>query len=349
MRVNRRQTFVAPAALLTALLVGILTVPLVGISIQAYAQQKPRPLGPGLVKPPDSLVDSDSPSTDSSEGLAPSAATPLAEPDETDETLEENTSLTKKEPVPQIYKKKEAIDGRFRPESRYIEHPNAERGLIKIDKERNYIYKVPTSEQSGTGSFRMGSYKPTELTNPQNSALTFEEMYDTNYPILLYDQEFQLSRRFGKLSWKAGAGFYFAQGTGQFAEENNDPTAEPREKFTLFVIPLNIGLAYRFKFFENQWLVPYAEGALDGFCFGESRDDDQNPALGAALGFAPAAHFSFGGSIPLGRNARSFIDLDREYGINAVYLTVEFRQYVALSDKYDFSGQAISGGITADY
>lgn len=286
-------------------------------------------LGPALVTPPDALTD---------ETL----------PMEAETAEEEPLQLDSKEPVPQIQKKKSYIDPRFRPESRFIEHPNAAKGLIKIDKEKVYHYKVKTSEQKQASSFRLGTYEPTELTNPDHSNLSFSELYDNvSFPLLLYDQERQFFQKFGKLGWKFGAGFYLAQGNGKFENEANTET--PKENFTLFVFPLNIGLIYRMQFFTNQWIVPYAEGAVDAFCFGEFRDDDQNPALGAALGLAPAAHFSLGGSLAMGKDASAFLDLDREYGINTIYLSLEYRQYLSLSNKYDFSGAAITGGITAEY
>lgn len=299
---------------------------------QAQNQKQPTPLGPGLVTPPDALTGELS----SEDSIEPS----------TDEPIQTSTN----EPLPQIKKKKEYIDPRYRPESRYIEHPNASKGLIRIDKEKIYHYKTQTSEQKSAGSFRFGTYEPTELANPNNANLSFTNLYGDSAPVLLlYDQERQFFQKFGKLAWKLGGGLYLAQGHGEFEEQNPDLSAEPLEKFTLFVIPLNVGAVYRLHYFTNQWVVPYVEGGLDAFCFGETRNDDQNPTLGAALGIAPAAHFSAGGSVSLGKNAHSFLDLDREYGINAIYLTLEYRNYIGLSSKFDFTGEAISGGITAEY
>ncbi|MCB0349840.1 MAG: hypothetical protein KDD38_01575 [Bdellovibrionales bacterium] len=288
-------------------------------------------LGPALVTPPDALTDE----------LSPDDNLPSF-----DEPIETSAS----EPIPQIKKKKEYIDPRFRPESRFIEHPNASKGLIKIDKDKIYHYRVKHTDQKNAGSFRLGTYEPLNLINPENTTLTYTSLYGDSAPILLlYDQERQFFQKFGKLAWKFGGGLYLANGHGEFAEPNPDPTAIPPEKFTLFVFPLNVGAIYRLHYFKNQWIVPYVEGGLDAFCFGETRDDDQNPSIGAKLGIAPATHFSLGGSISLGKNANSFLDLDREYGINAVYLTFEYRNYISLSDKFDFSGEALTGGITAEY
>lgn len=285
--------------------------------------------GPALVQPPDVLMDD-------------TAEAPALEP-------MKPTTRQENEPLPLIKRKKENVDSHYHPESRYIEHPNAEKGLIKIDKERIYHYKVKASEQKHAGSFRIGVFEPLNLTNPDDSRLTFDDMYDQrDFPFLLYDHEWQFFQKFGKLAWKLGGGLYLAHGNGQFKKSNPDPNP-PREKFTLFVFPLNVGLTYRLQYWRNQWIVPYVEGAGDAFVFGETRDDGLNPTLGAKFGLAPAAHFSGGIAIALGKDARSFLDLDREYGINAVYLSAEYRNYIALSNKYDFSGDAITGGFTAEF
>jgi hypothetical protein len=294
---------------------------------QAKKNTARQALRPALVAPPDAMV--------------------------TDDSINDAQSdQAKHEPIPQIKKKKETVDPRFHSETQYIEHPNASKGLIRIDKDKIYYYKVKTSDQTKAGTFHMGTYTPTNLANPDDSSLSFNNLYDqTSFPILLYDHEWQILQMFGKFALKAGGGFYYATGHGKFEIQNDNraDSPEPKEKFTLLVFPINVGLIYRLKYFKNQWLVPYVEGGIDAFCFAETRDDDQNPALGAALGLSPAAHFSLGGSLSLGKNARSFLDLDREYGINAMYLTLEYRNYVSLSNKYDFSGDAVTAGITAEY
>lgn len=299
------------------------------VRVHAQEQQAKKP-GPARVTPPDIFLD---------------------EKSEVPEEVEELPN-TSREPLPQIKRKKDYVDPRFRPESRFIEHPNAEKGLIKIDKNKVYQYKVKTSEQKSSAALRFGMYEPTELANPEDASLTFDELYDqTDYPFIAYDQDWIFFKKFGELAWKIGGALYVAQGNGRFAASpggfNQGQT--PREKFTLIVVPITVGVSYKLKYFNNQWLIPYVEGGLDAFNFAEVRDDNKNPSIGAKLGLAPAAHASAGLSLPLGRDASSFLDLDREYGINAVYLTAEFRHYFALSSKFDFSGDAITGGITADY
>lgn len=312
-----------------------------------YAQAQSKKSQPALVRPPDILTEPEDPSHPS----VKADNTKKTNPEDIKAPTEKIDSALKaaEEPVPQIKRKTDLIDSSFRPERRLIEHPNASKGLIKIDKDRIYHYKVKTSDQDSAGTFQLGSYQPLDLTNPNNSSLTFDTMYDeASFPLLLYDYEKQFFKKFGRLGWKLGGGFYYARGNGEFAEDNPSPEG-PSETFTLFIFPINAGLIYRFQYFDYQWLVPYAEGGLDIFAFAERRDDNLNPPLGAAYGAAPAAHASGGVAVLLGRGATSFLDLDREYGINKMYLTAQYRLYFALSDKFDFSGDAITGGITAEY
>jgi hypothetical protein len=251
----------------------------------------------------------------------------------------------KPEPLPQIRKKLDDPDARFRTETQYIEHPNAAKGLIKIDRERNYIYKVKPTPQTGAGSLRVGVFNPTELSNPDASDITFEDIYDEgNYPILLYDQEQQIFKRFGKFGWKWGAGLFTAKGRGRFAADNPEPR-QPKEEYTLIAVPLSLGIIYRAQYWESQFLVPYIEAGADVFGLIEIRDDSSDPGFGGA----PAAHASAGLALQLGSGAKSFLDLDRDYGINSFWLTAEYRQYVGLSSNLDVTGGVINGGLLAEF
>jgi hypothetical protein len=261
------------------------------------------------------------------------------------ETESKDVISTNEDPAPFIKSKKERFDGQDIG-TRYIEHPNAKKGLIRIDKEKAYYYKVKTSEQSKATTVHFATYEPTDLVNPDNADLRYDSIYDSeSWPLITYESEKQFAQGFGKLGWKWGTGFYLAKGNGQFETPQAE---EPLEEFTLIVFPINLGLIYRAQYWDSQFAVPYAEASVGGFCFAEIRDDDQNPSLGAAFGFAPMAQVSGGLSFQLGSGSSSFLDLDREYGINRMFIDVEYRAYLALGN-YDFSANVIALGLTAEY
>lgn len=293
-------------------------------------------LGQSRVQAPDPLSVEEPP-------LGPAVQIEPAE--ETPESLEDAVERDR-EPIP-VIKRHGNIDDALK-EKRYIEHPNAKKGLIKIDKNKVYHYKVPESPQNNAGNVKFAMYEPTKLSNPQNSNIDYGNIYDEDaFPMIIYEHEWQIFKKFGKFGVTLGGGIFFTQGHGQFEDPGMNERA--RERFTLVAFPFSAGAIYRMQYWDAQPLFPYFGGGLNYIAFAERRDDDQNPAWGAKIGAAPAAHFYAGVAIQLGLGARSFLDLDREYGINRIWITGEYRQYVGLHGDYDFSGDAINGGITAEF
>lgn len=233
---------------------------------------------------------------------------------------------------------------------REVPHPYAEKGLTRITKEGDYLYKVDESKQNRASSFKIGIFNPTNLENPEQSGqrgATFEENYDqTNNPALMFEYEWQLWRMsVGKLGLKAGTGAYIAQGNGHFVSAEN-AALTPREVFTFWAMPNSVGLVYRAQFYDKQLFVPYGEGGGIAFAFGEFRDDSEPPKWGGAL----AAYFAGGLAFNLSYfDALSRAQLDREYGINRVYLTAEFRQIVAITQKYDFTSTLVNAGFLMEF
>lgn len=234
-----------------------------------------------------------------------------------------------------------------------VPHPFREKGLIRITKDREYLYKVNESPQSRAFTFHVGLYHPNELANPDNPGqvgATFDENYQSsNSPSIMLDYEWQLWKSpVGKWGLKVGSGLFVAQGNGHFAAGSGNPNAglTPREVFTFALVPVNVGAVYRLQLWHRQMLVPYAEGGGTLFGFSEFRDDNKGPKFGGALG----AYFAAGGALNLTYfDPRSRIRLDREYGINAVYLTAEFRQIISITKRYDFTSNLVNGGFLMEY
>jgi hypothetical protein len=231
-----------------------------------------------------------------------------------------------------------------------VAHPFAEKGLIRITKDKTYIYRVSESKQNHAADFRVGMFNPVNLHNPDaTEALgsSFDDNYQTDNPALMFDYEWQMWRTsIGKFGLRAGSGLYVAQGNGHFVHPSINPGKTPREVFTFVMIPANFGAVYRMQLWHRQLLIPYVEGGGSLFGFAELRDDDKAPKWGGSAG----AYYAGGAALNLTYfDALSRIQLDREYGINAVYLTVEYRGIVALSNRYDFSGDLFNAGVLMEY
>lgn len=231
-----------------------------------------------------------------------------------------------------------------------VPHPFAEKGLLRIQKDGTYVYRVDESPQKTAVGVRFAAFYPENLENPDKAGLrgaTFDENYDeAGSPAVLLDYEWRFwNSPIGKWGLRLGGGLYVAQGHGHFESDSN-ADLEPREVFTFVVVPLNVGAVFRLQLWHKQLIVPYAEGGVTAYGFSEIRDDGKSPKFGGA----PASYFAVGGGLNLtyfDNFAR--IQLDREYGINRVYLTAEFRTSIALTDTYDFSGDMINAGFLMEY
>jgi hypothetical protein len=229
-----------------------------------------------------------------------------------------------------------------------VKHPLAEKGLVEITKDRVYIYDVKESKQSRAGSLHIGIFNPQNLTNPDSPSGSFEENYgSTSNMMLFFDYEWQVWRiGIGKIGITAGAGLFFAQGSGHYVHPELEPTGQtPPETFSLAVFPLSGGLIYRLQIWDKQLIVPYGSGGLTLFPFGEFRDDGLSPKFAGSA----AVYAAVGGALNLTYfDHFAALALDRQYGINRVYLFGEFRELVNIA-KYDFGGPLINFGFTAEF
>ena len=243
----------------------------------------------------------------------------------------------------------EEIDYKSLREPKKIRHPLSKKGLIRITRDRTYIYKTESTEQKHAASIRFGVFDPVNLENPDNAA-SFDDNYpDAENPIIMIDYEWHFWKTaVGKFGLKAGSGLFFANGNGRFKSgfaENAHHDA-PKEVFTFVAFPNNVGLVYRLQLWDRQLLVPYVDGGLLGFTFAEFRDDGKNPRFG----FAPAAYGSAGLAFNLSSiDAIASWTLDSEYGINAVYIVGEYKTIATLGGPFDLSSDVINGGFLMEF
>ncbi len=228
-------------------------------------------------------------------------------------------------------------------EPKFIEHPLSKKGLVKIDSDRTYIYDIKKSDQTRAVSVRFALFTPKQLRN-SSTGVSFTDLYTVgSVPMLLVDYEWMLWRTFGKLYFTLGSGIFTGSGHGRFETETY---FTPKETFTFAVFPINVGVAWRIQFFERQIFVPYLAGGGTLFPFAEIRDDGTKPKFGMAYGAYSGAGLQINANF---MDTKSMADLDREYGINDVYFTGEFRLYQGNPNKFDFSGTAINFGILMEF
>ncbi len=274
---------------------------------------------------------------------------PESVPEEAPEIFAEPTP---QEPPPATYGSDGGVifDWSKHQNAREVPHPFAEKGLQRITKDRTYIYRVKESEQRSAASFRFGPYEPVDLEakGKDGEIVRFVDNYDqTENPGILFDWEWLLwNSPIGKFGYSLGLGVYVAQGHGRFVGDKNAADGlVPLEIFTLGVVPVNVGAVYRMQIWHRQLLVPYASGGGTVFGFTEFRDDDKPPKFGGALGAYYAGGLAFNLTY---FDAISRIQLDHEYGINAVYLTAEYRGLIGLSN-FDFSSDWINAGFLMEF
>ena len=221
-----------------------------------------------------------------------------------------------------------------------VPHPNAGKGLLKINKDGSYQYKTEIHPKSQAVSVRIGATTPPDIRG--NAGLTYKSMYGAgNLYGLNVDYEWDPFKNFGSLGVQLGAGLISGHGNGRLATGENS-----RETYNLYLVPLSAFAIYRFEYARRQWIVPYVNGGFTYYGMAEKRDDDQpmRYAGSEAVGGGGGLHFSISRLDPAGA-----FTLDREYGVADMWLTVDARVMQGLDTDVDFSGETISVGITVDF
>ncbi len=234
------------------------------------------------------------------------------------------------------------------PKEHKISHPNAAKGLYLIDRTTGkYYYKVNTlTKRESIMSLRVGTYETPQITATTSTGdIGFADVYGEDSPVfLMYDYEWAPFKKLPNLNVQLGGGFFMVQGNG-ILESSTGPI-EAKERYTMFALPLNLGVSMRFQFSPKQWLVPYVSGGGTYFVLVETRDDGKETA---AVG-SPAAYGAGGFLFNLGAfDKQAAFIFDREYGINNFWLAGEFRVYQSFSDDVDMSSNVINFGVTVDY
>ncbi|MBX9768973.1 MAG: hypothetical protein K2X47_16990 [Bdellovibrionales bacterium] len=241
--------------------------------------------------------------------------------------------------------------GRPDPRNRTFSKENDElvrKGLLKISKSGEFSYSYPESDQKHSLGIRVGLFSPPSLINPQTGQ-SFQTIYgQSSRPMILLEYEWQLLQLpIGKMGLAIGSGIYTATGNGFYKNPNLQPPAFPRaeEVYSFYLFPNSLSAIYRLQFFDRQIIVPYASAGVDYFGILETRDDGGSTRFGGGSGI----HFGGGASIQLDFLSReSMFELDQEFGINHIYLTIDYK-YIQGFSSFDVTQNLLSGGILAEF
>lgn len=229
-------------------------------------------------------------------------------------------------------------------DGRYIYHPNQDKGLFKINKNDEYIYKYDRTELHGFLHIKFGSYNfenfPSDVEGVQ-----FEDFYDSNSAFALFlEYDWPVFKKMQSLTLNFSGGLSYNRGRGQFVDTSI--TTPVQERYTLWFLPMGVGLTYKLKFISNQIFLPYVNGSLNYNLLLEYREGLEAFKYLGIFG----AHFAGGVSINLGWFERlTALQLDQEFGINNVYLTLEGRQVVSFEEDNDITGFVFLGGLSFEY
>lgn len=222
-----------------------------------------------------------------------------------------------------------------------IKHPDAKHGLIRIEQDGTYVYKVKTKVKDQSGTVRLGFMDPPTITSADGTT-DFKGMYGSDaVPTLLFDYEWQPFSQYGKLGVQGGFGFAISNGNGHFLRDGTPA----QEKYTFVMVPVNLGVIYRLEYFKRQWIAPYISGGGTYIAVAEMRDDGKNNFTGT-----PAAYGAGGLMFNLTAFDKSMAyNLDSEYGVGNLWLVAEYRYQKAFSEDLGFDGGIMSLGISADF
>lgn len=244
-----------------------------------------------------------------------------------------------------------ALDG-FTP-ARTEQKPGATAdGLVRIDKDGNYIYKQAPQKVSQASHLKIGY-----VSNPNISAdicqynnasncqtVHYDDMYQDATGIgleYLYESFFIKTK--GKMGWQVGGSVQYASGHGRLA---SNPAVESVEKFSFLTVPLYGGLVYRFEYRDRQMFVPYVSGGGTYLLLAEKREDKNDAKAIGAPGFYGAGGMMLNlSSIDRDMGA----DFETEYDIQNLWLTAEFKFVSVSSETFSLENGFAQVGIGFDF
>jgi len=219
---------------------------------------------------------------------------------------------------------------------------------VGINSNGEYRYKMETHVSNRSASFRFGVITPPNITNAVNG-VTFSSMYGGGpTPLLIGNYEFYHKQLpIGRIGLNFTSGLMAANAPGHFLEgDASRGGAIPDEHFTFLMLPNTLAANFQFKYSEKQTFVPFIEGGPGYFTFVEVRDDFQRTKGGGSPALVGAGGFNI---LLDNFDPHSLHELDAQYGINHLWLSMEFRMILGLESDVNLTAGSFNVGFILEY
>ena len=248
------------------------------------------------------------------------------------------------------------LKAEIRPNEEKIILPQAQEGLVRIKKDGTYIYDTQRVLKKESSHITFGKANHPDITlliqqadsqgnlTGAETEFNFSDLYGESSGVIFgYDYEWFPYIDKGKLGIQAGMAAMFANGHGRLTAV---PNGESTESFTFLTLPLTLGGVYRLEWRDKQLLAPYISGGGTYVVLAEKREDKATPKLIGGLGFYASGGVLFNLSA-FDRDAG--FQLDSEYGISNMWVSLEFRVIEVQSSAFSFSNKYLNAGLSFDF
>lgn len=241
-------------------------------------------------------------------------------------------------------------------EKKKLSPPAKELGAIEaVSQGKSTLELKRTGKITGAAGFRVGiNNSRTARARGSVKASEFSSVYKEQWvPDLTLFGEYQPfhSEWYGNIGIIGSLGYAQFRGRGNFENPNitNGATgqtigAQSRTQFRFNVIPLSLGLNYRFNLF--RYVRPYIAGSGVGMLFFETRSDGKDGNRGRSLGFMGTVGVAF---LLDFLNRSTTWDLYAENNVKHTYVTLEYSRLKTTSGEVEFEFSGVYTGLTFEF
>lgn len=243
------------------------------------------------------------------------------------------------------------------PDETTINKPEAaQEGLVRIKKDGTYVYDLKRALKTESSTLTLGQANFPDIAitieqvdasgNPTGGSQTynFKDFYNEESGLIVgYNYNWFPYTNYGKLGVEAGISGMFVSGHGKLVAS---PNPDSKEAFTFITLPLTLGGVYRMEWKDKQLFAPYVSGGGAYVVLIEKREDKPNPNAAGSFGFYGTAGMLFNLSA---LDSDTGFQLDSEYGISNLWLSLEFKAIEVEGESFTFSNRYVNAGLSFDF